>query len=556
MDTDSYDYIIVGAGAAGCVLANRLSADPALTVCLLEARPVERHPLLRLPAGLLSLIFGRAPARRRRTEAQAQLHSRRLDWARGASPDGGAGNALLYTRGHASDYEHWAALGNPGWAYAEVLPLFKRAEHQQRGASDYHGAGGPLNVADARAPHLLSAVYLHAALQAGHVRNHDFNAASQDGVGLYQRTYKNGKPCSVARAYLHPVLERRNLTVLTGARVGKVLFDARRASGVAYMKDGRRATLRARGEVILAGGAIHSPQLLMLSGIGPARELRRHGIAPLHELPGVGQNLQDHLEVALLHKCLQPAHAHTDASCLRRFMEIASDISFGAALKACAGALLRRGGKLLKRLDWRRASSDGAAEGGAFIKSAPALAAPDLQFHFTPAALDGHGYGLRVAALRPKSRGHIGLASADPAAAPVIEPNYLSHPDDLDSLLSGVKAARRVLAGPAFERFRGREIMPGAAVEDDAQLRDFIRRKAVSARHPVGTCKMGCDTLAVVDARLQVRGVDGLRVADASIMPTIIGGNTHAASVMIAEKAAEMILQTRAQQSQRGQSVL
>ena len=551
MDTHSYDYIIVGAGAAGCVLANRLSADPALTVCLLEARPVERHPLLHLPFGLLSLLTGQALKGRRRTAAQAQLNRRRLDWARGAGPDGGA---PLYTRGHAGDYEHWAALGNPGWSYADVLPLFKRAEHQQRGANDYHGVGGPLNVADPRAPNMLTAVYLNAALQAGHARNHDFNGASQEGVGLYQLRYKNGERCSVARAYLHPVLERRNLTVLTGARVGKVLFDARRASGVAYVKDGRRATLRARGEVILACGAIDSPQLLMLSGIGPAPELRRHGIAPLHELAGVGQNLQDHLGVALLHACLQPAHAHCPGIAPGTPFGVPFGVSLRGALGARLHALLRRG-RQLTRLLARQRAPDGGAEGGGFIKSAPGLALPDLQFHFTPAGPDGHSYALHVGALRPKSRGHIGLASADPAAAAVIEPNYLSHPDDLDALLRGVKAARTVLAGKAFERFRGRETAPGAGLDSDAQLRDFIRRKATSAHHPAGTCKMGCDTLAVVDARLQVRGIDGLRVADASIMPTIIGGDINAAIVMIAEKAADMILQTRAQASQRGQSV-
>ncbi|MET3133256.1 choline dehydrogenase [Oxalobacteraceae bacterium GrIS 1.11] len=530
-----FDYIIVGGGSAGCVLANRLSADPTLTVCLLEAGPVDRSPFIRLPIGIMFMMISKALNWRYFTEPQEHMNRRRMYWPRGKTLGGSsASNAMVYTRGHAADYEHWAALGNAGWAYADVLPLFMRAEHHERGATDFHGTGGPLNVADLRSPNLLSGVYIQAALQAGQVRNNDFSGARQEGVGLYQVTQKNGERWSVARGYLDPVRARANLHIITGARVGQVLLDGKRATGVAYVKDGKPGTILARREVILSGGAINSPQLLMLSGIGPAAELARHGIALRHELPGVGQNLQDHLDVLVVQECTKP-------------------VSLGISWR---NALMQA--KHLLDYLWHRTGplTTNAAEGGGFIKSGPEQALPDLQLHFTPAHLDdhgrnlsraaftmlGHGYSLHVCDLRPKSRGHIGLHSADPAANALIEPHYLSHPDDMETLVKGVKAARKILAAPAFDRYRGKEIFPGAAVQSDAQIRDFIRRKAGTIYHPVGTCKMGHDTLAVVDATLQVRGIEGLRVVDASIMPTLIGGNTNAPTVMIAEKAADMIL--------------
>ncbi len=531
----TYDYIIVGGGSAGCVLANRLSADPALSVCLLEAGPADSSPFIRMPIGILYLMVSKVLNWRYYTEPQQHLNQRRMYWPRGKTLGGSSSsNAMVYTRGHASDYDHWAALGNAGWSYADVLPLFKRAEHHERGASDYHGVGGPLNVADLRSPNLLSAVYLQAGAEAGYARNNDFSGASQEGIGLYQVTQKNGERWSVARAYLHPVRGRANLTVLTGARASRVLLEGKRASGVAYTAKGRHGEIAARREVILCGGAINSPQLLMLSGIGAERELRRHGIATLHELPGVGQNLQDHLDVLVVHHCVKP-------------------VSLGISLRN----VLMQGKHLLNYLLFRNGPlTTNGAEGGGFIKSAAAQAIPDLQLHFTPAHLDdhgrnlsraaytlfGHGYSLHVCDLRPKSRGHIGLSSADPGADALIEPNYLSHPDDIETLLRGVKAVRAILAGKAFDRFRGEELFPGAGVQSDEALRAFIRAKAGTIYHPVGTCKMGDDALAVVDAALRVHGLAGLRVADASIMPTLIGGNTNAPTVMIAEKAAEMIL--------------
>ncbi|WP_317203607.1 choline dehydrogenase [Janthinobacterium sp.] len=539
----TYDYIIVGAGSAGCVLANRLSADPAVSVCLLEAGPVDRSPFIRLPIGIMFMMLSKVLNWRYYTEPQAQLNQRRLYWPRGKTLGGSSSsNAMIYTRGHADDYEHWAALGNPGWSYAEVLPLFKRAEHQERGGNDYHGVGGPLNVADLRSPNLLSAVYINAAVETGQVRNSDFSGASQEGVGLYQVTQKNGERWSVARAYLHPVQERSNLTVLTGARSSKIVLAGKRAAGVVYVKDGKRHEIRARREVLLCGGAINSPQLLMLSGIGPAEELRRHGIAVMHELPGVGQNLQDHLDVLVVHECVKP-------------------VSLGISLRNA----LAQGKHLFNYLLFRNGPlTTNGAEAGGFIKSGAAQAIPDVQLHFTPASLDdhgrnlsraaftlfGHGYSLHVCDLRPKSRGHIGLNSADPGADARIEPNYLAHPDDMETLLRGVKAARKILAARAFARFRGEEVFPGAAVQSDEEIRAFIRAKAGTIYHPVGTCKMGHDTQAVVDAQLRVHGIAGLRVVDASIMPTLIGGNTNAPTVMIAEKAADLILQAQAAATQ------
>ena len=533
-----FDYIIVGAGSAGCVLANRLSADPSVSVCLLEAGPTDNNPFIRIPIGIIFMMMSKVLNWRYFTEPQRNLDNRRLYWPRGKTLGGcSSSNAMVYTRGHASDYDHWAALGNKGWAYADVLPLFKQSENHERGATEFHGVGGPLNVADLRSPNLLTGVYVEAALEAGYVRNDDFSGASQEGVSPYQLTQKNGERWSVARGFLHPVLDRPNLTVITNARTSKVLLEGKRATGVTYFQSGKSVDIGAKQEVILAGGAINSPQLLMLSGIGPEDELKRHGIPVVHALPGVGQNLQDHLDVLIVHKCTKP---------------VSLGISFRnllAQTKHLFSYLLHRTGPL----------TTNSAEGGGFVKSDPGQAIPDLQFHFTPAHLDeharnlsraaftmvGHGYALHVCDLRPKSRGHIGLKSADPTADALIEPNYLSHPDDMNTMVKGVKAARKVLAGKAFDPYRGVEIFPGRAVQSDEQIKAFIRRKAGTIYHPVGTCKMGRDEMAVVDDTLRVYGMQALRVVDASIMPTLIGGNTNAPTVMIAEKAAAMILQSR-----------
>ena len=534
----TYDYIIVGAGSAGCVLANRLSADPAVKVCLLEAGPVDSSPFIRMPIGIIAMMMSKVMNWQYFTEPQKHLNNRRLFWPRGKTLGGSSSsNAMVNTRGHAWDYDHWAALGNAGWSYAQVLPLFKRAENHERGADTFHGVGGPLNVAPLRSPNVLTDVYVKAAVQAGFVENKDFNGANQEGVSPYEVTQKNGERWSVARAYLHPVLKRPNLTVVTEARTSKVLLDGKRACGVAYVKGGKTIEITATQEVILSGGAINSPQLLMLSGIGPVNELQKHGIAVQHALPGVGQNLQDHLDLMVVHKCTQPVSLGVSFSTLL------------AQVKHLFNYLFKRTGPL----------TTNGAEGGGFVKSDAQQTIPDLQFHFAAVHLEdharnlkgalstmfGHGYTLHVCDLRPKSRGHIGLKSADPTQDALIEPNYLSHPDDMKTMVKGVKAARKVLAAQAFDAYRGLEMFPGRHVQTDAQIEAFVREKAATIYHPVGTCKMGHDAMAVVDDTLKVHGMQGLRVVDASIMPTLVGGNTNAPTVMIAEKASSMILASR-----------
>lgn len=530
-----FDYVIVGAGSAGCVLANRLSADPSVSVCLLEAGPPDRHPLIHLPLGIVWMMMSRRLNWRYETEAEPALDDRHLFWPRGKTLGGSsASNAMIYTRGHPSDYDAWAAQGNHGWSWQDVLPLFRQAEHHEAGADAWHGADGPLNVARQRSPNVLSRVFVDAAQQAGYPFNPDFNGGQQEGVGLYELTQKNGERWSAARAYLHSVANRPNLTVVTGIHVDRVRLDGGRATGVEWRAGGRSGTLRATREVLLCGGAINSPQLLLLSGIGPEHALQRHGIPIQHVLPGVGENLQDHLDVLIVHRCTQP-------------------VSLGIS----PATLPKQAGYLVEYLRHRQGPfTTNSAEGGGFVKSDASLAIPDLQFHFTPAHLDGHartlrsaaftlvghGYALHVCNLRPKSRGSITLRSSDPTQPPRIHAGYLSHPDDLAVLRRGVKIARHVLAAPAFDPYRGPEIFPGDAVRSDDEIEAFIRRKAESIYHPVGTCKMGHDAMAVVDDTLRVHGIDGLRVVDASVMPQLIGGNTNAPTIMIAEKAARDIL--------------
>lgn len=534
-----YDYIIVGGGSAGCVLANRLSAHPGLSVCLLEAGPPDTSPFIRVPLGMIHMMMSKRLNWQYYSEPQRHLDGRRLYYPRGKTLGGSsASNAMVYTRGHPSDYDHWAALGNRGWSYAELLPLFKRAEHHEAGPSAFHGVGGPLNVAAQRSPNVLSRVFVAAAVEAGYPPNPDFNGAVQEGVSCYEVTQKNGERWSVARAYLHPVRRRANLTVLTGTRAIRVRLEGARATGVDYLRRGRVETALAGREVLVAGGAINSPQLLLLSGIGPEDGPPRHGIPLRHPLPGVGRNLQDHLDVLVVHRATQP---------------VSLGISVGtlpALFKHLFDYLVHRRGPL----------TSNSAEGGGFVRSAPWVAIPDLQFHFTPAHLDGHarnlrsaaftmlghGYALHACALRPASRGRVALRSADPTAAPLIDPDFLSDPGDLPLMIKGVRAARAVLAAAAFDPYRGEEIFPGGAVQTDADIARFIRRKAESIYHPAGTCKMGHDAMAVVDDRLRVHGIAGLRVADASIMPTLVGGNTNAPAVMIGEKAADLILEETA----------
>jgi choline dehydrogenase-like flavoprotein len=517
------------------VLAARLSADPAMRVCLLEAGPRDTSPFIRVPLGIVGLMMSKKLNWQYFTGPQPELNGRCLFWPRGKTLGGSSStNAMIYTRGNRADYDHWAALGNPGWAFDEVLPLFLRSEHHEAGASPFHGTGGPLNVAALRSPNLLSRAFIDAAVAAGFPFNEDFNGPDQEGVNCYEVTQKCGERWSTARAFLQPALERPNLTVLTGAHAERVLFDGQRAAGVAFRRGGAAASVTVRREVLLAGGAINSPQLLMLSGIGEPRQLARHGIAVRRALPGVGCNLQDHLDVLVVQRCRLP-------------------VSLGMSLRTLPAQFKRLYDYLAHR---RGALTSNSAEAGGFIKSGAQLALPDLQFHFTPARLDGHartlrsaaftlwghGYALHACPLRPASRGQVSLRSADPAAPPLIDPRYLSERADLLALIDCVRAARRVLAAAPFDPFRGSEIFPGAAVQSDAEIEAFIRRKAETIYHPVGTCKMGQDPMAVVDHRLKVHGVEGLRVIDASIMPTLVAGNTNAPTIMIAEKGADMVL--------------
>lgn len=380
-----YDYIIVGAGSAGCVLANRLSADPELSVCLLEAGPPDSHPLIRVPLGIVHMMMSKRLNWRYYSVPQAQLEGRSLYYPRGKTLGGSsASNAMVYIRGHASDYDQWAALGNRGWSYAEVLPLFKRAEHHEAGASPFHGVDGPLNVAAQRSPNLLTRVFVAAAVEAGHALNPDFNGAIQGGVNCYEVTQKNGERCSVAHAYLHPVLQRKNLTVCTGARVVRLRLEGKRAAGVDYFTRGRIASVTARREVVIAAGAINSPQLLLLSGIGPEDGLRAHGIRVHHPLPGVGANLQDHLDALVVHRSTQAVSLGISPASLPAWCKHLFDY-----------AIHRRG-----------ALSSNSAEGGGFVRSSPAVAIPDLQFHFTPAHLDGHARNLRSAAFTMLGHGY------------------------------------------------------------------------------------------------------------------------------------------------------
>jgi len=523
-----YDFVIVGAGSAGCVLANRLSADPNQRVLLLEAGGRDWHPFIHMPAGIAKLVGRKGVNWDYVTEPEAALDNRRLWWPRGRVLGGSSSiNAMCYIRGHARDYDDWArASGDPRWGWSAVLPYFKRSEGNVRGANEYHGAEGPLTVSDPIHRNPLSAVFIAAAREAGLAESDDFNGARQDGFGWYQTTTRAGARCSAADAYLHPVRDRPNLTVVTGALAQRVVVENGRAVAVEYRRRGAVQRAEAARSVLLAGGAINSPQLLMLSGIGPADALRAHGIAVAHDLPGVGGNLQDHLDVCTLTRCTQKVT-----------YDQLSDIAVA----------------------WRYyvhhdgPGTSNVAEAGGFARSPLATDdRADLQFHFVPALLDdhgrnrmpGHGYTVHACGLRPRSRGRIELASADPGAKARIRANYLSDAEgyDLNVMIEAARLSRRILAGRAFNPYRGEELLPGAGQDDDAALTAFIRRKAETIYHPVGTCRMGTDGDAVVDAELRVRGIEGLRVVDASIMPTLIGGNTNAPTMMIAERASEMVL--------------
>ncbi len=527
---DSFDYVVVGAGSAGCVLANRLTASGRHRVLLLEAGGHDRHMWIHIPLGYGKLFANKKVNWLYSSEPEPELDGRRIVQPRGKVLGGSSSiNGLLYVRGQPADFDHWRQLGNSGWSFEDVLPYFRRAEDQERGEDSLHGAGGPLAVSDVCEPHPLCEAFIEAAQQAGFPRNDDFNGPAQEGAGYFQLTARRGRRWSTAGGHLREARRRGNLTVGPNALTGRILFSGRRAVGVEYRRGDATHVARADGEVIVAAGAFNSPQLLQLSGLGPASLLKPLGIGVVADLPGVGAELQDHLQVRMQYRCTLPITMNDVINSWRH--------------RTAAGLrylLLRKG--LL---------AIGAGYAGGFFRTGPLAATPDVQVHFIIFSADAVGAALHpfpgfiasVCQLRPESRGFVRITSADPRQPPAIQPRYLSARFDRETIVAGMKLLRRIMSQPAMRRYIAEERAPDPRCTSDAELLAFARANGTTVFHPTSTCRMGPDAAAVVDERLRVRGIERLRVVDGSIMPTVVSGNTNAAVVMIAEKGADMILE-------------
>ncbi|HYC13060.1 MAG TPA: choline dehydrogenase [Stellaceae bacterium] len=524
-----FDFIVVGAGSAGCVLADRLSASGKYRVLLLEAGGEDKHFWMHIPLGYGKLFTDARVNWMYQTAPEPELNNRSIAQPRGKVLGGSSSiNGLLYIRGQRQDFDHWRQLGNVGWSFEDVLPYFKKSQDQQRGESDLHGVGGPLSVQNQVEPHEVCDAFIKACEETGIPRNDDFNGANQEGAGYFQATMRNGRRWSTARAYLKPARSRQNLTVVTRALTKRVLFEGNAAAGVEYRHEGRDVLARARGEVILSAGAFGSPQILQLSGIGPGALLREHGIAVLRDRPSVGADLQDHLQARMLYRVAKPVTLN--------------DVVNRVDRKVLAGLryfLFRKGPMAVS-----------AGYAGGFFRTDPRLETPDVQAHLLLFSADKPGGNLHpwpgmtasICQLRPESRGWVRIASADASAAPEIRLNYLATDGDKRTMVDGLKLLRRIMAAPALKPLIVAETDPGPGVADDAALLAFIRARGTTIFHPTTSCRMGIDQAAVVDPELRVNGIGKLRVVDASIMPTVVSGNTNAATIMIGEKAADFIL--------------
>src|SRR5579883_274393 len=538
MEKNVFDYIVIGAGSAGCVIANRLSAEPRRSVLLIEAGGPDRHPLVQLPMLLGKLMHSRIYNWQYKTEPEPGLNGRRIYWPRGKVLGGSSTiNGMIYVRGNRRDYDRWSQLGLSGWSYSEILPYFRKSEGHVERRDAFHGAEGSLTVCRARGKNPLFELFVEAGRQAGHPVNDDFNGEEQEGFGRYDFTIRDGKRCSASKAFLHPILDRPNLAIATHALTQRIVVEGGRAVAVEYTQGGRSLRARADREIILSAGAVNSPQILMLSGVGDADELAAHGIKLACHLPGVGKNLQDHVDVCLVYQVVKPITLYSDLRVDRLVPALLRGFLFGEGV-----------------------ATTFPYEGGAFLKSRPGLESPDIQAHFMPAlektanlhwpklfdkarVEDNHGVTIRVGPLNPESRGAIMLRSAKAEDPPLIFANYLGTEFDKQTTIAGVRMLRDVMAQKAFAGVLGKELAPGPALRTDSDLRHWLKGASGTTLHPVGTCKMGHDPMAVVDEKLKVRGLEGLRVADASIMPIISSGNTNAPTIMIGEKAADMVLQ-------------